>query len=163
MQMILEDKDLGSIVCGEEVELVGEGSTEALIQEFRKRARKAFVTICLSLGDNQPFLVGSAQTAREAWLKLEGHFEVKFLANKLFLPKKYFSAMISEGNTMKEHIKKMRNLAGQLASVGAQVSEDNQVATLLCSLLESYSNLIVALEISFYKRFGVFRLIFLIF
>ena len=57
MQMILEDKDLWSIVCGKEVEPVGEGSTEALIQKFRKRARKAFATICLSLGDNQLSLV----------------------------------------------------------------------------------------------------------
>ena len=47
---------------------------------------------------------------------------------------------------MMEHINKMRNLAEQLASVGAQVSKDDQVAKLLCSLPESYNNLIVALE-----------------
>eukprot|EP00794_Sanderia_malayensis_P011679 gene11679-12889_t len=146
MQMILEDKDLWNIVCGEEEEPVGEGSTEASIQRFRKRARKAFATICLSLGDNQLSLVRSAQTAREAWLKLEGHYEVKSLANKLFLRKQYFSATMSEGDTMMEHVNKMRSLAEQLSSVGAQVSEDDQVATLLCSLPDSYNNLIVALE-----------------
>ena len=53
---------------------------------------------------------------------------------------------MSEGDTMMEHINKMQSLAEQLASVGAQVSEDDQVATLLCSLPESYNNLIVALE-----------------
>ena len=57
MQMILEDKYLWSIVCSEKVEPDGEGSTKASIQKFRKRARKAFATICLSLGDNQLSLV----------------------------------------------------------------------------------------------------------
>ncbi len=42
MQMILEDKDLWDIVCGEEVEPGGEGSSEAAILKYRKRARKAF-------------------------------------------------------------------------------------------------------------------------
>eukprot|EP00794_Sanderia_malayensis_P021075 gene21075-23129_t len=43
--LVMEDKDLWNIVCGEEEEPVGEGSTEASIQRFGKRARKAFVTI----------------------------------------------------------------------------------------------------------------------
>ena len=57
MQMVLEDKDLWSIVSGEEVEPVGEGTTEASLQKFRKRARKAMATICLSLCNNQLSLV----------------------------------------------------------------------------------------------------------
>ena len=40
----------------------------------------------------------------------------------------------------------MRSLAEQLAAMGAQISEDDQVATLLCSLPDSSSNLIAALE-----------------
>eukprot|EP00794_Sanderia_malayensis_P021074 gene21074-23128_t len=53
---------------------------------------------------------------------------------------------MSEGDTMMEHVNKMRSLAEQLSSVGAQVSEDDQVAALLCSLPGSYNNLIVVLE-----------------
>ena len=53
---------------------------------------------------------------------------------------------MSPTDNMMEHINKLRSLAEQLESVGAPVSEDDQVATLLCSLPESYSNLIVALE-----------------
>eukprot|EP00795_Rhopilema_esculentum_P014459 gene14460-biopygen4243 len=53
---------------------------------------------------------------------------------------------MSENDTMMEHVNKMRSLAEQMASVGAQVSEEDQVATLLCSLPDSYNNLIVALE-----------------
>eukprot|EP00794_Sanderia_malayensis_P017160 gene17160-18882_t len=53
---------------------------------------------------------------------------------------------MTEGDTMMEHINKMRSLAGQLESVGAPITEDDQVATLLCSLPDSYNNLIIALE-----------------
>ena len=71
MQMVLEDKDLWGIVSGEEVEPAGEGTTEASVQKFRKRARKALATICLSISDSQLSLVRSANTAGEAWSKLE--------------------------------------------------------------------------------------------
>ena len=47
---------------------------------------------------------------------------------------------------MLEHINRMKSLAGQLEAVGAAVTEDDQAATLLCSLPDSYSNLIIALE-----------------
>ena len=50
------------------------------------------------------------------------------------------------GDNMMEHINKLKSLAEQLESVGAPTSEDDQVATLLCSLPDSYNNLIFALE-----------------
>ena len=134
MQMVLEERDLWGIVSGDEVEPAGDGTTQATIQKFRKRARKAFATVCLSLGDEQLSLVRSAKTAKEAWDKLESHYQVKSLANKLFLRKRYFTATMAESDAMLEHINRMKSLAGQLESVGAAVTEDDQVATLLCSL-----------------------------
>ena len=53
---------------------------------------------------------------------------------------------MAESDAMLEHINRMKSLAGQLESVGAAVTEDDQVATLLCSLPDSYCNLIIALE-----------------
>ena len=146
MQMVLEERDLWGIVSGEEVEPTGDGTTQATVQKFRKRARKAFATICLSLGDEQLSLVRSSKTAKDAWDKLESHYQVKSLANKLFLRKKYFTATMAESDAMLEHINRMKSLAGQLESVGATVTEEDQVATLLCSLPDSYNNLIIALE-----------------
>ena len=110
---------------------------------MRGRHWRPFV---FSISDTQLSLVRSANTAGEAWSKLENHYEVKSLANKLFLRKRYFTATMSENDTMMVGINKMRCLAEQMASVGAQVSEEDQVATLLCSLPDSYNNLIVALE-----------------
>ena len=110
---------------------------------MRGRHWRPFV---FSISDTQLSLVRSANTAGEAWSKLENHYEVKSLANKLFLRKRYFTATMSENDTMMERINKMRCLAEQMASVGAQVSENDHVVTLLCSLPDSYNNLIVALE-----------------
>ena len=49
-------------------------------------------------------------------------------------------------DSMNEHINKMKELASQLEAVGASITEDDQVATLLCGLRESYNGLITALE-----------------
>eukprot|EP00794_Sanderia_malayensis_P010763 gene10763-11913_t len=53
---------------------------------------------------------------------------------------------MSDGDKMIDHINKLRSLAEQLDSVGAPISEEDQVMTLLSSLPDSYENLIVALE-----------------
>ena len=77
---------------------------------------------------------------------LPNNYQVKSLANKLFLRKKYFTATMAESCAMLEYINRIKLLAGQLESVGATVTEEDQVATLLCSLSDLYSNLIIALE-----------------
>eukprot|EP00794_Sanderia_malayensis_P015603 gene15603-17175_t len=116
MQMVLEDKDLWTIVSGEEIGPSGQGTTEAVQERFRKRARKSMATICLSLSDSELLLVRSATTAREAWLKLEGHYETKSLANTLFLRRRYLTTMMSDSDAMIDHINKLRSLAEQLFS-----------------------------------------------
>ena len=54
--------------------------------------------------------------------------------------------MMDEGDDVLEHINKIKTLAEQLDTVGAPVSEDDLVITLLGSLSESYQFLIAALE-----------------
>ena len=71
---------------------------------------------------------------------------MKSLANRLFLRKKYFTMSMGEDEVMAEHINKMKELAGRLEAVEATITEEDQVATLLCSLPESYGSLITALE-----------------
>ena len=143
---VLEEKDLWNVVKGDEVEPTEEGTTETQRRQFQKRERKALATICLSLGDEQLSLVRTATTAKEAWSKLQSHYEVKSQANKLFLRKKYFTMSMGVDDSMSEHINKMKELARQVEAVDASITEGDQVATLLCSLPESYNSLIIALE-----------------
>ena len=68
------------------------------------------------------------------------------LAKKLFLRRRFFTSKMEEGDEALTHINKMKTLAEQLDAVGAPVTEDDLVITLLGSLSESFTFLITALE-----------------
>ena len=53
---------------------------------------------------------------------------------------------MAESDAMLEHINRMTLIVGQLESVRATVTEEDQVAALLCSLPDSYNNLSIALQ-----------------
>ncbi|KAF1328946.1 Gag-pol polyprotein, partial [Globisporangium splendens] len=144
MQMVLEERDLWEVVSGEVK--FEHCATELDQAVFKRKARKAMVIICLAIEDSQLPLVRSASGAHDAWSKLGDHFEKKSLANKLFLRRRLFTAMMEEGDNVLAHINKVKTLAEQLDAVGAPVSEDDLVITLLGSLSESYQFLITALE-----------------
>jgi transposase InsO family protein len=150
MQMVLEEKDLWDIVTGDEPRPsqldAKAGASVAETISYDKRAKKAFTIICLSVQDSQLGVVRSAKSAQEAWRKLVQHYEMKGLAHKLFLRRKFFTVQMVEGEDLTLHINKVKTLAEQLEAIGAPVSEEDIVMTLLCSLPETYHNLIVALE-----------------
>jgi hypothetical protein len=144
MRMVLIDKDFWNIVDGSET--LEAGASLKKRKAFQQRENKAHATIVLSLHDNQLFLVKSATTATDAWLKLQAHYEKRSLSNKMFLKKKLFRLTMSEGDKMLDHINLIKDLSDQLAAIDADVSEDDLVTLLLSSLPESYQNLITALE-----------------
>ena len=143
MRMLLEDKDMWNVVTGEEKR---PDDDVASAQRFDKRARKAHATIVLNLKDSQLLHVSSASSAREVWERLQDLYEAKGLANCLFLRRKLFTCQMIEGDTMIAHINKVKAMGEQLEAIGAGVSDDDLVMTLLSSLPESYGGLIVALE-----------------
>ncbi|TMW61094.1 hypothetical protein Poli38472_014555 [Pythium oligandrum] len=144
MQMVLEERDVWEVVSGEvKLEQCQTPADQAI---FHKKSRKALAMICLAMEDSQLPLVRSASGAHDAWSRLEGHFEKKSLANKLFLRRRFFTTMMEEGDDVLGHINKLKTLAEQLDAVGASVSEEDLVITLLGSLSESYQFLITALE-----------------
>uniref|UniRef100_A0AAV1TIF2 Retrovirus-related Pol polyprotein from transposon TNT 1-94-like beta-barrel domain-containing protein n=1 Tax=Peronospora matthiolae TaxID=2874970 RepID=A0AAV1TIF2_9STRA len=144
MQMVLEERDLCEVTCGE-VKL--DHCTNVMAQStFKRKLRKALAIICLAMEDSQLPLVRSAIGAYDAWSVQEGHYEKKSLANKLFLRRRFFTTMMDEGDDVLEHINMLKTVAEQLDAVGAPVSEDDLVITLIGSLRESYQFLITALE-----------------
>ena len=46
---------------------------------------------------------------------------------------------MKEGTSMQEHLKQMKDLTDRLAAIGAPISEEDQVVTLLGSLPKSYT------------------------
>ena len=77
---------------------------------------------------------------------MRNHFERDTLANKLFLKKQYFRTEMKEGTPVETHLKHMKEITDKLAAIGAPISEEDQVVTLLGSLPSSYSILVTALE-----------------
>ncbi|KAG6613824.1 Transposon-encoded protein [Phytophthora cinnamomi] len=117
MAMVLEERDLWEVTSGE-IKL--EHCATTLDQTtFKRKSRKALAIICLAMEDSQLPLVRSAKDAYDAWSRLEGHFEKKSLANKLFLRRRFFTTMMAEGDDVLEHINKIKTLAEQLDAVGA--------------------------------------------
>ena len=53
---------------------------------------------------------------------------------------------MKEGTSVEAHLKQMKEITDRLAAIGAPISEEDQVVTLLGSLPPSYSNLVTASE-----------------
>ena len=144
MRHYLLSKGLWKYVDGTEV--LAEGATDAAQRTFRDNSQKALSTIVMAISTPQLYLVTSCESPRDVWDTLLSHFERGTLANKLFLKKKYFRKEMKEDTSMEAHLKEMKELTDKLASIGAAISEEDQVVTLLGSLPPTYSTIVTALE-----------------
>ena len=68
------------------------------------------------------------------------------MSNKLLLKKQYFRSDIKEGTSVDQHLKHMKDITDKIAAVGAPISEESQVVTLLESLPRSFATLVTAIE-----------------
>ena len=78
----------------------------------------------------------SCKEPKEVWDSLCDHFECETLANKLFLEKYFHTDSETKVGTL--HLKDMKEITDRLAAIGAPISEEDQVVTLLGSLSASY-------------------------
>ena len=53
---------------------------------------------------------------------------------------------MKKGTSVDQHLKHMKDITDKLAAIGAPISEDDQVVTLLGSLPSSFATLITAIE-----------------
>ena len=144
MKHLLLAKGPWGLVDGSEA-LEDEASSERTAQ-FRLKSQKAFSTIVLAIKTTQLYLVTSCEDPKQTWDTLRNHFERDTLANKLFLKKQYFRTEMKEGTSMEQHLKHMKDITDRLAAIGAPISEEDQVVTLLGSLPRSYATLVTAFE-----------------
>ena len=144
MKHLLMAKGLWSLIDGSEV-LASEASAaaEAL---FQSRLHKAFSTIVLAIDSAQLYLVTSCEDPKQAWNALKTHFERETLPNKLLLKKQYFCSEMKEGTSVDQHLKHMKDITDKLAAIGAPISEEDQVVTLLGSLPRRFATLVTAIE-----------------
>ena len=113
--------------------VLGDGASDQALTEFRQKSLKAFSTIVMEISTVQLYPMTSCEQPKEAWDALCNHFERETLANELFLNKQYFRTEMKEGASMEVHLKHMKEITDRLATIGAPISEEDQVVTLLGS------------------------------
>jgi hypothetical protein len=89
--------------------------------------------------------VSGESTAKELWDKLRNLYQSKFLVNKLFLRKKLYHLMMEDGDSVAEHLNAFNTLVSQLFFVNITIAEEDECITLLCYLLDSWDNMVVAI------------------
>ena len=144
MKHLLMAKELWSLLDGSEV--LASEATAAAAALFQSQLHKAFSTIVLAIDSAQLYLVTSCEQPKQAWDALKNHFERETLANKLLLKKQYFRSEMKEGTSVDQHLKHMKDIADKLAAIGAPISEEDEIVTLLGSLPRSFATLVTAIE-----------------
>lgn len=114
--------------------------------DWDKKDRGARTTIGLLVEDDQLVHIRRQITAKGMWEALQKVHERANLNCKLYLLKKLYGMRFKMEQTMQEHINEMLETVERLRGIGEDVKDSNITALLLCSLPESYSPLIIALE-----------------
>ena len=144
-RMALMREGLWGIVAGTEEPPDQEADAEKYAK-FVSRRDKALATIVLAVDPSLLYLIGDPEDPAAVWRKLSGQFQKKTWANKLSLRKKLFTMKLGDSGSMREYIKKMTEIFGELAVVAEPISDEDKVVYLLAGLPESYDVLVTALE-----------------
>jgi hypothetical protein len=107
------------------------------------RGERSTIRICLA--DSVLLNVLRESIAKELWDKLGNLYQSKSLVNKLFLRKKLYHLRMEDGDSVTEHLNSFNTLVSQLVSVNIMNVEEYKSITLLCSFLDSWDNLVVAI------------------
>jgi hypothetical protein len=73
-------------------------------------------------------------------------YQLKSLVNKLFLINKLYLLRMSDGSSVTEHLNAFNTILIQLSSVDIKITEEEKCISLLCSFLDSWDSLVVAIR-----------------
>ncbi|KAJ0080954.1 hypothetical protein Patl1_12169 [Pistacia atlantica] len=125
----------------------GELSTayHATLAKWDKMDLKARGLIHIYLKDSILMNVMDQDMTKGLWQKLENLYLSKSLVNVLFYRKKLYNLLLHDEDSFAAHLDNFNTLVNQLLAMDVQLIEGEKVVTLLCSLSNTWDNLIVVI------------------
>jgi hypothetical protein len=102
--------------------------------------------IQLSLAASKDFNILKEKTMKEMMDALDKLYEKPSTSNKVFLMKQLFNVMMSEGGCVANHLNELNIVNNQLSSVKLYFDDEVKDLLILCSLLESWNVLAMAIS-----------------
>jgi hypothetical protein len=115
-------------------------------EEWEILDRKALGTIRLSLTASVAFNISKEKTMKGLMDALVKLYEKPSASNKVFLMKRLFNMKMSEGGSLADHLNEFNTVTNQLSSVKVDFDDEVRALLILCSLLESWNGLVMAVS-----------------
>ena len=114
-------------------------------EEVASKEQKALYLILQCIGQKYVPMVMNCKTTKDMWDTLCQTFERKTVSYKVFTLMQLYVLRMKKGMQIQDHLRKLNELADQLAAICEEVSEIHKVAILLRSVQESDLTLVTAL------------------
>ena len=116
--------------------------------EWEDLDAKALSTICLCVVDELLFNIVGEDTTSYLWSKLDNLYMTKSLTSRIYLKRQLYSLQMKEGTKVVEHLNTFNTLIVQLTSMEVKFEDGDKAITLLCSLPESWDNIVTSISFS---------------
>jgi hypothetical protein len=136
---LLVDREQWTTICP------GTMLTGMSMKKWEKIQRRARSAIQLCLADSVLLNGLGEDSSKKLWDKLGSLYQSKSMVNKLFLKKKLYLLRMSDGILVTEHLNVFNTIISQLSYVDIKIIEEEKCIILLCSLPESWDNLVMSI------------------
>ncbi|KAK2978578.1 hypothetical protein RJ640_006697 [Escallonia rubra] len=116
---------------------------------------KALVTVRLSLTPQVAFNISKEKTTAAVMKALKKLYEKPSASNKVFIMKKLFNMRMSENGSVVDHLNDFNGITNQLESVGINFDDEIRALLFLCSLPDSWNNLVTTVSNSNFTALSV--------